>query len=106
MQEIGQTIRGYLRIVFRHQMTLIILPFGLMFGIIAAILLPRQYQSSTTILIQEGKTDNPLFSNLAVSTSIAQRAQAVREIMLGGDSLVKLIERLKLDDKVKTKTRL
>ena len=104
MQEIGQTIRGYLRIVFRHQMTLIIFTFfGLMFGIIAAILLPRQYQSSTTILIQEGKTDNPLFSNLAVSTSIAQRAQAVREIMLGWDSLVKLIERLKLDDKVKTK---
>jgi uncharacterized protein involved in exopolysaccharide biosynthesis len=76
--------------------------FGLILGICLSIVLPRVYKSSTTILIQEGKTDNPLFSNIAVSSTITQRAQAIHEIILGWESLGKLIKRLNLDQNVKT----
>ena len=75
---------------------------GLILGICTSIILPRQYKSSTTILVQEGKTDNPLFNNLTVSSSMVQRAQAIRETMLGWDSLVKLVKRLNLDQNVRS----
>jgi uncharacterized protein involved in exopolysaccharide biosynthesis len=103
VEEINQSLRGYLRIFFRRKW-LIIVPvfFGLIAGICASILLPRAYKSSTTILVQEGKTDNPLFNNLAVSSTITQRSQAIHEIILGWDSLSKLIKRLNLDKQVKS----
>ena len=103
MDEFKQSIRGYLRIFFRRKWTLIIPVFTcFILGICVSVLLPRQYKSATTILVQEGKTDNPLFNNIAVSSTMTQRAQAIREIILGWDSLVKLIKRLNLDQKTKS----
>ena len=52
--------------------------------------------------MEEGKTDNPLFDNLAVSTTITQRMNSIRESMLGWNSLVELVKRLNLDKEVKT----
>jgi uncharacterized protein involved in exopolysaccharide biosynthesis len=100
---INQSIRGYLRIFFKRKW-MIIIPtfFGIILGICAALLLPKAYKSSTTILVQEGKTDNPLFNNLAVSSTITERSQAIHETILGWDSLSKLVKRLKLDQKVKS----
>jgi succinoglycan biosynthesis transport protein ExoP len=104
VEEIQHSFRSSLRIFFRRKWVLISCAFfGLILGVCASILLPRVYKSSTTILIQEGKTDNPLFSNIAVSSTITQRAQAIHEIILGWESLGKLIQRLKLDSNVKTK---
>lgn len=103
MDELNQSVHGYLRILFRRKWMLILPMFaGLILGICASIILPRQYKSSTTILVQEGKTDNPLFNNLTVSSSMLQRAQAIRETMLGWDSLVKLVKRLNLDQNVRS----
>lgn len=103
MEEIKQTIKGYLRIFFRRKWLLIIPAVaGLIFGVCAAIILPKTYRSSTTIMVQEGKSDNPLFNNLAVSSTMVQRANAVRETILGWDSLTTLVKRLHLDKDVKT----
>jgi len=94
---------GYLKIFFRRKELLLIPAFaGLIVGICAGLILPKQYQSSTTILVEEGKTDNPLFSNLAVASDVRQRMGTIRESMLGWHSLVKLVQRLKLDKDVRS----
>lgn len=103
MEQINQNLHGYLRMIFRRKWMLIIPTFTcFMLAICLSIILPREYRSSTTILVQEGKTDNPLFENIAISSSMTQRTQAIRETILGWDSLVKLIKRLNLDQGIKS----
>jgi len=103
MQDFGQPLHGYLRMFFRRKWRLIIPAFiGLILGVCFSVMLPKIYRSSTTILVQEGKSDNPLFSNIAIASTMTQRSQEIRETILGWDSLVKLIKRLKLDQNVKT----
>jgi len=95
---------NYLKIFFRRKELILIPMFiGLILGVCSGILLPKQYRSSTVILVQEGKSDNPLFNNLAVSTTVGQRMSGIKESILGWNSLVELIKRLKLDQNVKTK---
>src|ERR1039457_4077825 len=103
MQDISQPLHGYLRMFFRRKWLLIIPAFiGLILGICLSIILPRVYRSNTTILVQEGKSDNPLFNNIAMASTMTQRTQEIRETILGWDSLVKLVKRLNLDQNVKT----
>jgi len=103
MQDLSQPIHGWLRSFFRRKWALIIPAFiGLILGICASVMLPKIYRSSTTILVQEGKSDNPLFNNIAIASTMTQRAQEIRETILGWDSLIKLVKRLKLDQNVKT----
>jgi uncharacterized protein involved in exopolysaccharide biosynthesis len=93
----------FFRIFFRRKWLLIIPVFcGLVLGICSAIVMPKKYISSTTIQIREGKTDNPLFDNLAVSSSMEQRSKVVREKMLSWSSLTELVKRLKLDTNVRS----
>lgn len=93
----------YFRIFFRRKWFIIIPLFsGMIFGICSAIIMPKKYESNTKIQIREGKTDNPLFDNLAVSSSMEQRSKVVREKMLSWTSLTELVKRLKLDANVKT----
>jgi len=95
---------GYLKVFFRRKELLIISLFlGLVSGICLGIILPREYVSSTVILVEEGKTDNPLFDQLAVSSTIQQRMLAIKESMLGWTSLVELVKRLHLDKDINTK---
>ena len=61
-----------------------------MLGVCTGILLPKEYRSSTVILVQEGKSDNPLFDKLAVSTTVEQRLAGIRESLLGWTSLSEL----------------
>ncbi|HPN55700.1 MAG TPA: hypothetical protein PLD92_02520, partial [Candidatus Omnitrophota bacterium] len=95
---------AYLKMFFRRK-ELVIIPMllGLSLGICAGILLPKKYLSSTVILVEEGKTDNPLFSELAVSSTVQQRMNTIKESMLGWTSLVELVKRLHLDQNVKTR---
>ena len=106
MTEINQEsfpIMSYLKIFFRRKELLIIPAFlGLIVGICAGYVLPKKYRSSTVILVEEGKSDNPLFNNLAVSTTIRERLATIQESMLGLTSLETLIQRLKLAKDVKT----
>jgi uncharacterized protein involved in exopolysaccharide biosynthesis len=93
----------YLRIFFRRKWLLIIPIFsGMVLGICSAVIMPKKYESSTKIQIREGKTDNPLFDQLAVSSSMEQRSKVVREKMLSWSSLTELVKRLKLDANVKS----
>lgn len=95
---------SYLKIFFRRKEYLIILAFaGLILGLCAGILLPKKYKSETVILVQEGKTDNPLFDRLAVSTTVQQRMSGLKESILGWNSLVEVVKRLGLDANVKDK---
>jgi uncharacterized protein involved in exopolysaccharide biosynthesis len=96
-------IMSYLKIFFRRKEFLFIPCFiGLIMGICFGLILPKQYRSNTVIMVQEGKTDNPLFDKLAVSTTVMQRLVTIREAMLGWNSLVKLVKRLDMDKDVKT----
>jgi len=95
------SLMTYLKMFFRHrQMVIVTAMLGLAFGISAAMLMPKTYRSSTVILVEEGKTDNPLFDKLAVSTTVQERLVNIRESMLGWYSLVELIRRLGLDKNI------
>lgn len=94
---------NYLKIFFRRKEIIIMCAIiGLVGGICACILLPKKYVSSTVILVEEGKTDNPLFDSLAVSTTVEQRLTGIKESLLGWYSMVKLVKRLNLDKDVQT----
>jgi len=95
---------NYLKIFFKRKELFLIPAFaGLIIGICTGLLLPKKYISSTVILVQEAKSDNPLFDKLAVSTTISQRMIGIKESILGWNSLAELVRRLKLDRDVKTK---
>lgn len=97
------TPMNYMKIFFRRKELFIIpLVTGLVLGICTGILLPKEYESSTILLVEEGKSDNPLFDKLAVSTTVEQRLSTIRESMLGWNSLLILIKRLNMDKEVKT----
>lgn len=98
------SLLSYLKIFFRRKELLIIPLFaGLTLGICAGVVLPRQYRSETVIMVQEGKSDNPLFDKLAVSTTISQRMTGLKESILGWNSLTELVKRLDLAKDVKNK---
>lgn len=93
----------YLKIFFRRKWFIIIPALvGIIGGIIAGNLLPKTYQSSTLILVEEGRVINPLIQGLAVSTSTAQRLGMLREQILGWDRINQLISALSLAKDVKT----
>ncbi len=94
----------YLRIAFRRKWFIIIPVFaGLIIGICSGLLLPKRYKANTKILVLEGKTDNPLFQEIAVSTTVGERIATIKESMLGWNSLVKLVKRLNLDQDIKNR---
>jgi uncharacterized protein involved in exopolysaccharide biosynthesis len=92
---------SYLKIFFRRK-NLLFIPaiIGLALGITAGILMPKQYQSTAVLLVQEGKSDNPLFDKLAVATTVQERMSTIKESMLGWNSLVELVKRLKMDKNI------
>ncbi|MFC1808114.1 GNVR domain-containing protein [Candidatus Omnitrophota bacterium] len=93
----------YFKVIYRRKW-LIALPLviGLTGGILSANLLPKVYESSTLILVEEGRVINPLIQGLAVSTSVAQRLALLREQILGWDRVNQLIKKLNLAKDVKT----
>lgn len=94
---------NYLKIFFRRKEYLVIPVFiGLILGVCAGIILPKKFKSSTILLVEDGKSDNPLFDNIAVSTTVNQRLATIRESLLGWNSLVELVKRLNMDKEVKT----
>ena len=87
----------YFGIFFRRRM-LVMIPAvaGLVLGIVLGGVLPKVYQASTLILVDEGKSMNPLIQGLAVSTPAAARLRTLREQILSWDRLVKLVSQLQL----------
>lgn len=97
-------ISTYLKMFFRHKEVVIVMTLiGLSAGLCAGFLLPKQFSSSTVILVEEGKSDNPLFEKLAVSTTVQDRLANIRESMLGWYSLVELVKRLNMGENISNK---
>lgn len=93
----------YLKIFFRRKWLFIgPLFIGLVLGSAASFVLPPLWESSAIILVEEEKIINPLIQNLAVSTTVSQRMQSIREILLGWNSLVELTKKLNLARDAKT----
>ena len=93
----------YLKIVFRRKWMIAVPAFiGLVGGIMAGLLMPPSWKSSTIILVEEEKIINPLIQNLAVSTTAMQRMQGIRETLLGWTSLAELAKKLGLDKNIQS----
>lgn len=92
----------YLNIVFRRKWLIIIPVFvGLVVGLILGNTLPKMYEASTLILVEEGKVINPIIQGIAISTSVSQRLSMLREQILGWDRVMQLIKTLQLDKNIK-----
>jgi succinoglycan biosynthesis transport protein ExoP len=92
----------YLNIVFRRKWLIIIPVFvGLVVGLIAGNTLPKMYEASALILVEEGKVINPIIQGIAISTSVSQRLSMLREQILGWDRVMQLIKALQLDKNIK-----
>src|SRR5512135_3020761 len=93
----------YLKVFFRRKW-LFAVPavVGLIAGIIIGAVLPKVYESSSVVMVEEEKTLNPLISGLAVSNDVVGRMRTIREQILGWNSLVQLVDRLKLAKDVKS----
>jgi len=93
----------YLKIFFRKKWLFLTPVFlGFVLSIIACLLLPPTYESSTLILVEEEKIINPLIQGLAVSTSVSQRMRTLREQILSWKSLVELTKKLNLAKDIET----
>ena len=105
MEQQSTTVKNpadYLKIFFRRKWFIIIPAIiGLVGGIIAGNIIPKKYEASTLILVEEGKVQNPLIQDLAVSTSTGQRLGLLREQILGWDRIQQLIKTLNLAKDVK-----
>jgi len=92
----------YIKLLFRRKWFIVIpTVIGIIIGIVAANLLPEIYESSTLMLVEEGRVINPLIQGLAVSSSVAERMGVLREQMLGWDRINQLISKLDLAKEVK-----
>src|SRR3989338_10765058 len=94
----------YLKVFFRRKEIFYVSIFmGLVLGVCAGILMPKEYLSETVILVEESKSDSPLFDRLAVSTSVKDRLSGIKESIMGWNSLVELVKRLNLDKDIKSR---
>ncbi|MBI4846590.1 MAG: hypothetical protein HY810_09030 [Candidatus Omnitrophica bacterium] len=98
-----ENVMEYLQVFFRRKQ-FFIYPFliTMFVSIVLSFILPKTYISRSVILIEEEDVINPLVSGLAISSSAADRMRAIREQILGWHSLVKLVDMLDLDAKVKS----
>jgi len=92
----------YLKIFYRRKW-LFILPvcIGFWVSIVALFVLPKTYESSTLILVEEEKIINPLITGIAVSTSMAERLRTLKEQILSWNRLTQLVQKLDMAKDVK-----
>ena len=103
MDDVQRSPIHYVKIFFRRKQLFLTPAFlGLFLGLLAGFVLPKTYEASTVILVEEGRVLNPLIEGLAVSTSLADRLRTLREQILGWDRLVRLVKKLELDKGTKS----
>lgn len=90
--------------LFRRRKWWVIAPFAptVLIFFIASFFLPKVYEASTIILVEEEGLVNPLIQGLAVSTSVRDRLQVLREEILSWPRVTQLIEDLNLDEGIRT----
>ncbi len=95
-------ISQYLQIILRRKnwfilpMTIIVISF-----FISGFMLPKIFEAKAVILVEDDKVVNPLLQNLAVSTTVGDRINALREEILSWPRLFQLVEKLGLNDNTK-----
>lgn len=97
---------GYLKVIFKNKW-LIIAPayIGLIVSTCVSFLIPPTYESYTLLMVEEQKTMNPIIEGVAVSTSIVQRMESVKEQILGWNTLLNLVRRLDLDKEIESQAQ-
>lgn len=102
----NQNPLNYLKLFFRRKW-LILAPLfaGFTLGMVAFFLVSPKYESFTKVLVEEQRTMNPLIQDLAVSSSVLQRLQAIRESILSWNNLAEMIKKLKLDTKIENQSQ-
>lgn len=96
----------FLKIFFRRRWLFIAPTFvGMVLGIVACFLIPRAYEANSLILVEEEKIVNPMIQGLAVSTSMVERMQTIKEILLGWNSLVELTKKLNLSKDIQNQAQ-
>lgn len=96
----------FLKIFFRRRWLFLAPTFvGLVLGIVVCFLIPRSYEANSLILVEEEKIINPMIQGLAVSTSMVERMQTIKEILLGWNSLVELTKKLDLARNIQSQTQ-
>ncbi len=95
--------RKYLDMGIRHKW-LIIIPavMGLIIATVVAFSLPKLYEASTLILVENKQMLEPLVQGLAVSTNVRERLNILREEILSWPRLMQLVEKLELDQDIKS----
>lgn len=84
LAEIGQAIPALLAEARARRLPLVVVFAVLALALLlAGVLWPRSYVSSTTILVQEDNIIQPLMEGRAVPTSVADRARIAREVIFG-----------------------
>ena len=95
-------VREYWNMFLRRKMffliPLIIISIGFS---VTSNFLPKMYQAQAVILVEEKNVVNPLLTNLAVSTTVGQRLNALREEILAWPRLFQLVETLGLNKDAK-----
>src|SRR3989338_4461411 len=100
-------VMRYVEIFFRRRWLLVIpAVVGLVIGVVVGGVMPKIYEASTLIMIDEAKIMNPLIQGLAVSTPAVARLRTLREEILSWDRLVRLIQELQLGTAIQTQADL
>jgi len=97
------SLKDYVQVIFRRRW-LFIIPFISVFATstLGSFLLPKVFASYTTILVTEEKIVSPLIGDLAVSTAVKERLNALTEEILSWDSLVELTNKVGLGKEIKS----
>jgi uncharacterized protein involved in exopolysaccharide biosynthesis len=90
--------QDYLQIFLRRRWFFIIPFFTIsIVTIIITFFLPKVYEAKAIILVEENKVINPLLKNMAVSTTVSERLNLLREEILSWPRLMQLVEELGLN---------
>jgi len=96
-------IHQYLRMIARRKWFFIVPMVAISVSfLISSFFFPKIYEARAVILIEEDKVVNPLLANLAVSTEVKERLNALREEILAWPRLFQLVEALGLNKDIKT----
>lgn len=87
---------------FRRHGALLLAAFGViaLAFLAAGILMPRKYQSASTILVSEANIIAPLMEGRAVPTGVADRARIAREVIFSRTIMAEIVKAGGWDDTV------
>ena len=96
-------IHKYLRLIARRKWFFIVPLVAVSASfLISSFFFPKIYEARAVILIEEKNVINPLLDNLAITTTVKDRLNALREEILAWPRLFQLVEKLGLNKDVKS----